>query len=222
MSDESPHNLPGIITSIAVQKRNKERYSVFVDEKFLIGVDEQTLIKFNLRKGAQVTPSLFHKIQREEGRFAIKAYLLKRLGQRSHARKELLEKALRKDYSRPMIIDVLDELEEQGYIDDGEFARQFATDKKRLNNWGPRKIEAHLLKKGIGRRVARKQAEDVFKNENLEETFLHLISKRKHHFQKELHPLKRKKKVIGYLARKGYRSSSIYSCIDTLMKSLDA
>lgn len=221
MSDEPDHNLPGLISSITVQKRNKERYSIFVDNRFLLGIDEQTLIKFNLSKGVEVTPLLFKKMQREEGKFAIKKYLLKLLGQRDHARKELLTKALRKDYSREVILNVLDELEEKGYIDDAGFARKYAADKYHLNSWGPAKIKAKLFKKGIHRTVAERSIQKVFKNEDLEETFIHLVSKRKRHFLKEQHLLKRKKKVISYLASKGYYSSGIYRCIDKLMEIIE-
>lgn len=221
MDDEIEHNFPGLISSIAVQKRNKERYSIFVDDQFLMGVDEQTLIKFNLSKGMEITPLLYQKIQREEGWFAVKKYLLNILGRRDHARQELLTKALRKDYSREIIIDVLDELENNGYIEDSGFARKYAADKFRLNNWGPAKIKAHLFKKGVDRAIAEQSIRDVFKNEDLEKTFIHLVSKRKRHFSKEQHPLKRKKKIVNYLARKGYRSSSIYRCIDKLMKIIE-
>ncbi|SHE79249.1 regulatory protein [Fodinibius roseus] len=223
MSDEAgpEHPLPGIISSIAVQKRNKERYSIYVDEQFLLGVNEQTLIKFNLSKGVEVTPLLFKKMQREEGRFAVKKYLLKLLGRRDHARRELLTKALRKEYTREVILNVLDELEDKGYIDDAGFARKYAADQYRLNKWGPAKIKAHLFKKGIRRTVAEQSIREVFKNEDLEETFIHLVGKRKRHFLREEHLLKRKNKIIRYLAGKGYRSSGIYRNIDKLMKVIE-
>ncbi|SMO77367.1 regulatory protein RecX [Fodinibius sediminis] len=221
MSDDAEHNLPGLISSIAVQKRNKERYSIFVNEEFLMGVSEQTLISLNLRKGIEVTPTLYRKMQGEEGRFEVKAYIIKLLGRRDHARRELQTKALKKEYPREVIHEVLDELEAQGYIDDTAFAKKYAVDKFRLNSWGPAKIKAHLYKKGIQRSVARKSVNAVFNDEDLEETFIHLISKRKSHFLREEHLLKRKKKVVDYLARKGFRSSSIYRSIDKLMKIIE-
>lgn len=219
MSDEADGPaLPGVISSITVQKRNKERYSIFVNDRFLLGVAEQTLLKFNLSKGVEVTPLLYKKLRREEGQFAVKRYLLKLLGRRDHARRELLDKALRKDYTREVILDVLDELEEKGYIDDAEFARKYAADQYRLNHWGPAKIKARLFRKGIQRAAAERSIRKVFENEDLEETFVHLVEKRKRHFLREEHLLKRKKKIIRYLAGKGYRSSSIYRSIDKLMK----
>lgn len=217
MNNKDEHDLPGLISSITVQKRNKKRYSIFVNEQYLMGISEETLIKNRLRKGLEITPALFRKLQRDEGRFAVRKYLLKLLGRRAHSRRELMSKALQKDYPREVIENVLLELEQKGYIDDADFARMFAKDKFSINKWGPVKIKAHLLKKGLSRNEAEKNIKHVFSNANLEETFIHLVSKRKHHFLREEHPGKRKKKVIRYLAQKGYHPSDIYDYIDKLM-----
>lgn len=221
MADESEHNLPGVITSISVQKNNKERYSIFVDEEFLLGISEQSLLKFNLAKGVEITPPLFKKLQRAEGRFAVKSYFLKLLARRSHARQELVTKALRKDYPKEVIENVLDELQEKGFLDDKEFAEKFASDKSKYNKWGPAKIKAHLYKKGIPKSVAEKSISKAFENKNLEEIFLDLVLKRKRRFLKEEDHYKRKKKVFDHLARKGYRSSNIHHHLDTLMKAIE-
>ncbi|GAA5522971.1 RecX family transcriptional regulator [Aliifodinibius salicampi] len=213
--------LPATITGITIQKKNKERYSIFADGNFLLGVHEQTLLAFNLKEGVEITPSLFKKLQREEGRFAIKSYLMGLLSRRDHSRQELMNKALQKDYAPETITGVLDELQEKGYIDDTEFALKYASEKSRKNNWGPAKVKAHLYKKGIKRQNIEKSVRKAFEGADFEETFIHLISKRKRRFLKEEHPLKRKKKVIDHLARKGYSPSSIYNCIDKLMKLLE-
>jgi len=157
----------------------------------------------------------------EEGYFAVKKYALNLLARRDHARRELLRKALRKGYAREIITDVLDKLEQKGYIDDAGFARKYAADKFRRNSWGPIKIKAYLIRKGVRRTVAEQSVREIFNNEDLEETFIPLISKRKRHFSKEQHLLKRKKKVISYLANKGYGSSSIYRCLDKLMEVIE-
>ncbi|HKK45382.1 MAG TPA: RecX family transcriptional regulator [Balneolaceae bacterium] len=220
MADEEEHHLPGVITSISIQKNNKERYSIFVDEAFLMGIAEQTLLEFNLTKGVEITPKLFRKLQREEGRFAVKSYLIKLLGRRDHARKELLTKAIRKEYPKEVIDDVLNELEQKGYINDAGFAEKFASDKSRLNKWGPHKIKAHLFKKGIPKSVAEESIRKAFEEENLEETFLNLVLKHKRRFLREEDEYKRRKKIFDHLARKGYRSSDIYKHLDTLMKAI--
>lgn len=220
MNEEADHNLPAKITSITVQKRNKERYSIFVDEDFLMGVSESTLLDFGLAKGVEITPSLFRKLQRSEGRFKVKSYMVKLLGRRDHARQELFTKALKKKYSREVINSVLDELEQKGYLNEEKFARKFVEDKFRLNQWGPNKIRAHLYKKNIAEPLINQAIDHVFNEQDLKDLFLHLVLKRKRRFLRESNPYKRKKKIADYLQRKGYRSNSIFKNLDELMEAI--
>ncbi len=39
------------ITKITTQKKRKDRYNIFVDEKYAFSVDEEVLLKFHLKKG---------------------------------------------------------------------------------------------------------------------------------------------------------------------------
>jgi|SRR5699024_1967316 len=221
MDSDIGRSLPAPISSISVQKRNKKRYSIFIDDQYLIGVSENTLLSFNLRKGKTITLQIYHKLQKEENRHGIKKYLLKLLARRIHSRKELKDKALRKEYPPEIIGDILDELENKDYINDIEFARSFAQSKYKSKRWGPTKIISHLYRKGITGSTAEKYVEELFRDENLEETFIHLISKRKWRYEKEDNLLKRKKKIVRYLAQKGYRSSDIYGSIDKLMTLIE-
>lgn len=221
MSTDLSDKLPAPITSILPQKNNKDRYSIFIEDGFLIGVSEKTLLEHKLREGAEVTPFLFEKLQQAEGRNKVKSYCMKMLGRRDYARKELFDKAVNKDFPENIIYSVLDELEDKGFINDRSFAEKFAADKSRLNNWGPAKIKSKLYNKGISRRVAERGIEKVFNELDLEETFFNLVRKNRRKFLREEDPLKRKKKVFDYLHRKGYRSESIFNYLDELLASLE-
>ena len=217
---EADHNLPGVITSITPQKKNKERYSIFVDDEFVIGVAESTLLDNDLKKGVEMTPSLFRKLQRDENRHAVKSYMLGLLARRDHARRELYNKAKRKDFPPEFINSVLDELQEKDFLNEEEFAHKFARDKSHLNRWGPAKIKAHLYKKGISKEVSERAVNQVLEELDLQERFENLIDKRKRRFMREDDAFKRKKKVFDYLQRKGYYPGSIYNYLDDLMKRL--
>ncbi len=217
MPVEPNQQLPARITSISVQKKNKERYSIYVEEGFLVGVSESTLIDLKLAKGIEVTPDLFRRIQREEGRFAVKSYLMKLLARRDHARKELLTKAKKKDYPEEVVQNILDELQEKGYINEESFAEKFTADKFNLNQWGPSKIKAHLYKKGVSKHIIEKSISNYFEDLELKETYKNLVLKRKRRFLKEENLLKRKKKIFDYLNRKGFKPDSIFKHMDELM-----
>ena len=38
------------ITKLEVQKKNKERFNLYLDNEFEMGIDIDTLVKFNLKK----------------------------------------------------------------------------------------------------------------------------------------------------------------------------
>lgn len=220
LADRAEDDLPGRITEISPQKKKRERYNLFVEGNFLMGISEESLLRFGLGKGDRITPALFRKLQEAEGRGAVKSYMLKMLARRDHSRRELREKAGRKDLNGEYIGEVLDELERQGLIDDAGFAEKFASDKFGLNRWGPAKIKSHLYRKGISRGDIDRAIRAVFGDRELEETLRDLVLKRKRHFLREDDPLKRKKKIFDYLARKGFKPGTIHSCLDELVKAV--
>ncbi|TBW74191.1 recombination regulator RecX, partial [Staphylococcus capitis] len=54
------------ITKIEVQKNNKERFNLFLDEAFEMGIDIDTLVKFNLKKNQMIDAAEMEKIQKYE------------------------------------------------------------------------------------------------------------------------------------------------------------
>src|SRR5699024_9435093 len=96
-----------------------------------------------------------------------------------------------------------------------------ASEKFRLKKWGPLKIQSYLYKKGILQETAQQAVENVFSDTKLDEVFLTLIAARKKRFLREEDPLKRKKKVFDYLARRGYQATDIYKYLDKLMQELN-
>lgn len=211
------NRLPGVITSIVPQKNNAHRFSIFVDEQFFVGISETTLLEFDLTKGDQISPDLFEEINDFEDRETVKSYCFRLLSRRDHARKELYDKAIRKDYHPGVINDVLDELEEKEYINAAAFARAFARDKRRFNNWGPIKIKLALKKKGISGSDAERAVEAAFNEVNEKDLFSDLVFKQKQRFLREENLFKRKKKIFDYLSRKGYRQGDIMKYLDDLM-----
>ncbi|MDX1618164.1 MAG: RecX family transcriptional regulator [Balneolaceae bacterium] len=213
--------LPAKITSIRPQKNNKDRYSLFIDGAFVIGIAESTLLEFQIEEGMELTPYLLNRLQQAEGREAVRTYCLRMLARRDHSRKELFDKARKKDHPADLVEGVLDELEEKGYLDDRTFARTFASDKSRLNNWGPAKIKAHLFKKGIPESIADEGIDAAFEELDLKETLFDLVKKKKRRFRREEDLFRRKKKIFDYLYRKGYRSESIFRVLDELAASVE-
>lgn len=108
--------------------------------------------------------------------------------------------------------DAVEWLEELGYLDDRRFAATLAGEKVRAG-WGPHRIRAELLRKGVARSIVGEivgegyQAE-VFVNvaggeEGVEDRLVNLVQRR---YRRDLErdPEKGRNKVAGFLARRGH------------------
>jgi len=74
------------------------------------------------------------------------------LSRRDHSREELRKKLIRKHPSN-RVEEVLDRLEELGYLDDERFARQRAGHLRTRRNWGNLRIEHDLLRLGVDAKI---------------------------------------------------------------------
>lgn len=208
--------LPAPVSEIQVQKKNTTRFSLFVENQFLIGVSEATLTKLNLKKGVVITPSLFQQIEEAEEHWAAREYFFRILSRRDHSRKELKDKAYKKGYSGGFIDEILDEFEQKEYIDDRKFALKYTADKFEFNNWGPYKIRNWLFKKGVSKSVAEECISSVFGDDAIKDSMTDLIQKKRKRYLREPKE-KRKKKIFDFLMRKGYNSDDIFKHMDELL-----
>jgi regulatory protein len=201
------HAKSGVISAIQAQKKNKTRFSIFVDEEFSLGVSDSALTRFNLRKGTQLSKALIAEIQRYEERWAIREYCIGLLSRRDHSSGELLLKAQKKGYDRSTIEDIILELEQKKYINNVSFARKFAKDKFEFNHWGLHKIRVELMAKGISDSVISSVCLEL-DEESIVQKMRYLVQKAKPRFLRAS-PEKRKKKIFDFLVRKGYDSAVI-------------
>lgn len=208
-------DFPVKISSIRVQKKNTNRFSIYGDEEYLVGVSDHSLVEFKLAKGMIISEDLFEELRLSEEKWAIREYLVRILGRRDHSRNELYLKAIKKGYTGSFVNPVLDELEEKKYINHEEFAKKFVHDKFEFNKWGIQKIKNELRKKGISNQIIENALEQGPDKSSRIESMLTLVRKQKKKFLRaDSH--KRKKKIFDYLIRKGYDSSLILAEIEKL------
>ncbi|MEX2105047.1 MAG: recombinase RecX, partial [Bacilli bacterium] len=57
-----------IITKISIQKRDKKRYNIFINEDYQFSVHEDVLVRHELRKGMNVSETMIVELRDEEER----------------------------------------------------------------------------------------------------------------------------------------------------------
>jgi regulatory protein len=101
----------------------------------------------------------------------------------------------------PSAIDeALAQLERDGYLDDARFARQFADDKRLLEEWGADRIERRLLALGVPQRLVREAVEVRARDDELAAARA-LLRRR---FPALGDDPRERRRAYGVLVRKGY------------------
>jgi len=214
--------LPLTITSIQPQKKNKDRFSLFHEDRFIIGLSTQTLADFSLNKGDKCTHKLYRKLKEAEGIHTIREACLRYLSRRDHASFELKQKLQIKEFETANIEMVIEEFSDKGWIDDPKFARTFSSEKAELNQWGPNKIRAHLYKKGLDKKSIETGIEYAFDNLQPQKICVDLALKKKKRFAREKDSYKREQKIYRFLAGRGFHSDDIQKALPKIVEKIDA
>ncbi len=136
------------------------------------------------------------------------------LNQRERTVQELRRLLSGRDLDPSAIDAVVDELTEAGYLDDARYARLFAEDKRRLEQWGSGRIRSALLARGVGRDVVEAALADE-PGEELSQA-LALLEQR---FPTPPQEQRDRKRALGVLLRRGYEPELAMDALSAYSRS---
>ena len=202
------------ITKIEVQKKNKNRVNLYLDDSFYCGLLAETVVKYRLKEGAEINANFVEFLKNEtENEMALnKATSFISKSQKS--KKQVFDYLLKKGFDETSIDFAIKKLSEYNYVNDELFAKNFV--KYKTNSNGKRKILLELKQKGVEDSLAKQQIEE-FSNDS--ENIKHVAQK--YLKGKDLSDIKTKQKAYRFLASKGYESSDILSALNKMLKEVD-
>lgn len=215
-------SLPVVVSKIEVQKQDPTRVSIFCNDTFFVGLPIYVAENIGLKKGLVIDRSKLSEIESTVIRDGIRSWILRLLGSRTYSRKQLQTKCKQVSYNEDVVSSILDELSEKGWLDDSMYARAFARDKMNFQRWGPAKIRQQLSLNGVSSSVIQEVLNEEVSDVTQIEAMFSLVKKRTVHFLRESDTLKRKKKVIDFLLRKGYNHGIVFSNIDKLLNEINS
>ncbi len=140
---------------------------------------------------------------KELGRARNAAY--RYLTYRPRSRTEIEQKLEEKGFAGPIVQSVLNDLGRLGYINDREFARQWAASRVRLRGFGGRRIERELRNKGVSRDIIHEAVGHVFEDTS-EVDIARREAEKKVRNLTRFEPEVRRRRLAGFLERKGFSS----------------
>ena len=139
------------ITAIVVQKKNKNRFSIFMDGDYAFSVSDKLAV--SLHVGDCLTPERIDALKQadEEDRAFLRA--IHYLKFRPRSRMEMQCYLSRKGFTETCISAVIARLESIGYINDRHFAAAWVDSRERNRPRGKFALQYELSQKGVAEEI---------------------------------------------------------------------
>jgi len=190
------------ITAIKQQIKRSDRYSIYVDEKYLFSFSENELISSGLKVGQELTEQ--ELLALKDQAVLDKAYdrTLNLISHRPRSEWELRDYMKHKDYDEVVIAQTIERLNERGYVNDLDFASRWVASRRLLKNTSKRRLSQELRQKRIADDVISQVLEA---DEADERQVLRELIERKRKQTKYQDNLK----LMQYLSRQGFSYDDI-------------
>jgi regulatory protein len=202
-----------VITKVELQKRNKHRYNIYIDEEYAFSIHEDVLIKHRLLKGEPITAERMQAVAEDEERSDAYMKAIRFLGTRPRTEKEVQTKLLSAGYEQPVIEETLRRLSEQSYIDDRQFAKLWTEHRIQSQRKGKAYIRQELLQKGVDRELVQEALQGIDPDDELSSA-LEIGSKKWR--QTSGQPIERQRKTMAFLLRRGFSADVVQQAVRKL------
>lgn len=191
-----------VITKITQQKKDTERYNIFLDEKYAFSVHESVLVKFGLTKGLTLENwSIDDMVYEDEISKAFNR-ALHYLGFRMRSEHEVKQKLLELGYGEAVVLEAIVKLRNLGFLNDETFSKALLETQKRSSGRGPRAIQQELQRKGIGKALQEKMLNTYSEDEQVE--VARKVAEKEAARNRSQSPQQKEQRIHNSLLRKGY------------------
>ncbi len=189
-----------IITAITQQRHDPEKQNIFIDGEFAFSLIMQDVRYFKLKEGEEISESTYAYIK--ENLLYIKAQdtALHYIGYKMRTEREVRHKLEEKAFPEEIVEKVMVFLRKYGYCDDKEYAKIFIKERLRMNPKGTYVLRMELKQKGVSEDIIQEVLQDTDIDE-VEDAARWIEKRTKGQYDLDE---KEKKKLYGFLQRKGY------------------
>ncbi|MBF8984269.1 recombination regulator RecX [Lutibacter sp. B2] len=206
-----------IITKLEIQQKDKKRVSIYVDDEFFMGVNEEIIYSLYIQKGQEIDNEKLQKMIAEENYLKAKSKALKLLHFSSRTEKEIRDRLRKNEYEDDTIDRVIVFLKEYEFINDEYLTKNMINNKLNNKKYGSKRIKQDLQRKGVDASIIESSMED-YVDEEIEYENAILLAEKKLKGLKDDDPRKIYEKVGRYLAYRGYNYDIIRKVLNTVLK----
>jgi regulatory protein len=147
---------------------------------------------------------------------------LKLLAFRARSTSELRRQLLRKGEPATDVEAAITRLREQKYLDDADFARQFARTKLLAAGASRRRIVQELARRGVTRDVAEQAIEELRESDGVDPAAaVRRVAEKKWRSLARFDDFTRRRRLYAFLARRGFHPDEIRTVMTALGEAID-
>ncbi|MBM7614018.1 RecX family transcriptional regulator [Alkaliphilus hydrothermalis] len=203
-----------LITAIEKQKKNKQRYNIYLDDEYTFSCNEELVVTLKLKKGKSIDVKELLTIIQEDNRKEAFNKALNYLTPRSRTQQEIINYLTEKGYDTYAIDTAIERLKSYQFIDDEGYTHNFVKNRSQSQLKGKRLIQKELSKKGVDEEIIEMGLTNYSPEEELENA---LKIGKQYFISKKNLPLNQiKQKLSNKLMGKGYSWEIISQCFQYL------
>ncbi|MEO8334573.1 MAG: regulatory protein RecX [bacterium] len=211
-----------VISSVLPTPRHPGRFDVIVAGETIATLSLDIIERLQLTVGRDVG-TMLDRIAHETAQLKVYDRALNMLAFRARSSTELARALVRKGEAKAHADWAIERLKEQGLLDDAAFAQSFARAKVVGASKSRRRVQQELARKGVARDISDAAIDVVFEEEGVDPVaIVEAAARKKLRSLAKLDPAVRKRRLYGFLARRGYDGEHIRSAMKVAGEELDA
>lgn len=214
----APAVTPGVVTALSPAARRPGRWELAVDGHVVGIVSIDAVERLAVRVGLTLDDKLAARLNEAIAEVAAYDRALGMLAARSRSSRDLRQRLLRAGIAAVHADAAIAKLQEAGFVDDAMYARQVARSRVAVRGDSRRRVAQALAQAGVSRTTADEAVSEVFEEEAVDEVALVEQAARKRlRTLGALDPAVRRRRLFGYLARRGHDGAVIRTVVDELL-----
>jgi regulatory protein len=210
---------PGVVSAVATLRSRPGMVSVRVGKRRVATMPEDAATRLGVVPGVRWTSEMASAAEDALREAEARALAESLIARRPRSRRELAGHLARRGHVPAVVERVCGALARAGLLDDAAYARQIADSLLRRSPMGPAAIRARLVRRGVDARLAGDISREALAGTDQDAQALDLARRRARALPKGLDERARRRRLVGYLARRGFDPEIAFSAVDSALRS---
>jgi regulatory protein len=209
-----------IVTALTPDPRQPGYLVVDLDRARYASLPLEVVHQLGLSVGAEVGADLADRLKRAADVEAAYTVAARLLAMRPRSVYEVLARLRERGHNPSAAAEAVGRLETAGVLDDATYARHFARVRAPRGH-GPARLLHDLLAKGVDRRLAERAIAEVLDADGVDgSSQARALAAKRVEQLKGLAPPQQRRRLLAYLARRGFRGHEIQDLVNDVLKGL--